>query len=160
MKARVRVSWNDAIDSSCQGDNNLATLILFFPLCIVKISWFSCLQVWGMFHQWKPSEHTPPAGQMLSSASSFSHLGVFNLHRDFSIGHFLFLFACACVCAYGHVCMRACMYVYRVHAWRSEGNLRELVLSLYYVGRRTQVMQLGDKSPYFLSPYTRSPFSY
>lgn len=100
---------------------------------------------------------------MLSSASSCSHLGAFYLHGDFSIGHFLFLFACVFVRAYVHGCMHACVYVYkyaRVHAWRSEGNLRELVLSLYYVGRRTQVMQFGDKSPYFPSPYTGYLFSY
>lgn len=81
----------------------------------------------------------------------------------FSIGHFLSLFACVYVCAYGHMCMRVCVYVCkyaRVYAWRSEGNLRELVLSLYYVGRRTQIMQPGDKNPYFLNPYTGSPFSY
>lgn len=68
-----------------------------------------------------------------------------------------------CLHAYVHGCMCAYVYVYkyaRVHAWRSEGNLRELVLSLYYVDRGTQVMQLEDKSPYFLSPYTGSPLSY
>lgn len=60
--------------------------------------------------------------------------------------------ACACVYGRGHACV--------AQAWRSEGNLLELILSFHYMGHKdqTQVVKLSGR--HFYSRSSKKLLSY